>query len=248
MQFSERLAEELHPGTVQLATPVTKIQQLGTGTVRVSAGLSKTVYCKKVIISAPTSTYSQIEFLPPLPAPKRLLSESTILGYTSKVVLVFERPWWREGPKACSGSISCADGPITFSRDTSYPDQGLWSITCFINGKHAREWCPLPEARRKKEILEYFNKAMGTIFEIVPPPIAIHEISWSNYQWYPGGPCPGMGPNLLTSEAGLSLCAPFGDVHFVGTETALKNPGYMDGALHSGSRGANEVMAALEGY
>lgn len=245
MQFSERLADELYPNTVLLATPVTHIEQLSPGTVRVSAGLSKTIYCKKVVISAPTPAYSRIRFSPPLPKAKKLMSESTTLGHTSKVVLVFEKPWWRDGPKPLSGSLSCPEGPITFSRDTSFPDQNLWAITCFINGDHARRWCPLSKAKRRDLILAQFNKAMGAVFADIPEPIAIHEMSWSEYQWYPGGPCPVMGPGLLTSDVGQSLCAPVGDIHFVGTETSLKNPGYMDGALYSGSRGANEIKAAL---
>lgn len=36
-----------------------------------------------------------------------------------------------------------------------------------------------------------------------------------------------------------------GKVHFVGTETAYEWKGYMDGALRSGIRGAEEVARAL---
>lgn len=48
------------------------------------------------------------------------------------------------------------------------------------------------------------------------------------------------------SEFEHSLRSAHGKVHFVGTETAYEWKGYMDGALRSGLRGAEEVTKALE--
>lgn len=47
------------------------------------------------------------------------------------------------------------------------------------------------------------------------------------------------------SEFGDALKMVWGKVHFVGTETAVKWKGYMDGAIESGERGAGEVIQSL---
>jgi monoamine oxidase len=49
-----------------------------------------------------------------------------------------------------------------------------------------------------------------------------------------------MGPMTL-SRYGAALRAPCGRLHFAGTETAARWPGYMDGAVESGLRAAREV-------
>jgi monoamine oxidase len=51
-------------------------------------------------------------------------------------------------------------------------------------------------------------------------------------------------PGLLTSW-GAALEKPIGPLHWAGTETAAVWNGYMDGAVRSGKRVAEEVAAAL---
>lgn len=53
-----------------------------------------------------------------------------------------------------------------------------------------------------------------------------------------------MVPGALTSF-GDALRAPFGRVHWAGSETSTFWVGYMDGAVRSGERAAKEVMARL---
>jgi monoamine oxidase len=59
---------------------------------------------------------------------------------------------------------------------------------------------------------------------------------------------PVMPPEVLDSldgEARRSIGKPWGNVHFVGTETADMWQGYMEGAIRSGLRGARESIALL---
>ena len=49
-----------------------------------------------------------------------------------------------------------------------------------------------------------------------------------------------MGPGVLTT-CGETLAAPFGRIHWAGTETATRWAGYIDGAISSGERVADEV-------
>ncbi|EXJ53486.1 uncharacterized protein A1O5_13262 [Cladophialophora psammophila CBS 110553] len=244
-QFSHHLASELQNGTIKLCHPVKRISQLGDGQVRVEAGLRTVVLCKRVIVSVPTPVYSTIQFCPPLPTPKALLGQSTILGTYSKFVLVFKEPWWYEGSTPWSGCLSSAKGPIVFTRDTSFPEDNLWVITTFCVGGPGRTWSFLPEAARRRTVLDQFRKILSTGFKDIPDPIAMHEMEWGKVESCPGAPCPVTSTHVLAASAGRSMTAPFQNVHFVGTETASRSKGFMDGALRSGSRGAEEVIRSL---
>ena len=49
----------------------------------------------------------------------------------------------------------------------------------------------------------------------------------------------------LLTRAGTALRQPIGPIHWAGTESAIYWQGYMDGAVTSGYRTADEVHAAL---
>ena len=67
---------------------------------------------------------------------------------------------------------------------------------------------------------------------------------WDNEEYSWGGPTGLPAPGVLT-RAGSALRAPVGPIHWAGTEAATYWQGYMDGAVTSGYRTADEVKAAL---
>lgn len=75
--------------------------------------------------------------------------------------------------------------------------------------------------------------------------VEAREAIWMPEPWSRGAPCPVPGPGDW-ERLGPSLRVPFGNVHFVGTETAFLWKGYMEGAVASGERGAREVSEALQ--
>ncbi|KAK2484415.1 hypothetical protein H9L39_02395 [Fusarium oxysporum f. sp. albedinis] len=219
--FPQRLAQRLRPGSVRLSTPVTKVTQSSSGTCRVETFSGLTFTSKKVILSAPTPVYHKIQFEPPLPASKLLLSNSTLTGYYSKLIFVFSKPWWRES--RLSGIMNTTVGPISFTRDTCSEEDEQYSLTGFI-----------------------LKKMYGLVVGSIPEPLNILEKEWIKDPWVMGGSCPGMPPGVLTSDAGRSLAAPHQNIHFVGSETSAEWTGFIEGALRSGRRGANEVITALK--
>ncbi|KAF4457824.1 squalene cyclase [Fusarium austroafricanum] len=153
---------------------------------------------------------------------KEALSKSTESGFYTKTVLVFEQPWWRSAN--LSGVYSSADGPIVFTHDTCVPEDGQFSITCF----HA---------------VDLGRKC--TVVDAVSMPIEVIEKDWTREPWICGAPGPVWRPGFLAGEAGDSVAEPFGNIHFVGTETSREWRGYLEGAVQSGIRGGKEVIAAL---
>lgn len=196
-------------------------------------------------MSIPTAIYHTIAFDPPLPPAKLNLSENTVLGYYAKTILVFEKPWWRT--IGLSGILTSPIGPIMFTRDTCIEEDNQYSITCFIVGDPGRKWSALSIAGRKQAVLMHFTKLMSAAVGEgdIPHPINIIEMEWVKQPWSRGAPSPVMGPGILTSGAGRSLKASVGNMHFIGTETLLVWKGYMEGAVRSGIRGAEEVIDSL---
>lgn len=195
-------------------------------------------------MSVPTCLYSTIAFDPPLPPSKQALGDSTALGYYSKTIFVFEKPWWREA--GLSGIIESETGPIYFSRDTCSEEDGQYSITCFVAGDRGREWSKWSSAERKKIVSNQFKRIFSAVDIKAPEPVNIIVQEWTKQPWIWGAPSPVMMPGTLTSDSGKALREAYGRVHFVGTETSLVWKGYMEGAVRSGVRGAEEVIQAFE--
>ena len=65
---------------------------------------------------------------------------------------------------------------------------------------------------------------------------------WDNGEFSRGGPVAVAPPGVL-AKYGPALTKPFGGIHFAGTETAPYRAGYMDGAIRSGDRVAQEILA-----
>lgn len=177
-----------------------------------------------------------------------MLAERTILGYHAKVIFVFSNPWWREAGLSGVMESTSATCPIAFTRDTCSEQDEHYSITCFLVGESGRRWSALSAADRRIQVLGHFTEVFGSIVvkDSIPQPISIIERQWTEDQWTLGGPVPVMPPELLDSEAGKAIGKPFGNVHFVGTETADVWRGYMEGAVRSGIRGAREVVECLK--
>ncbi|KAI1480711.1 putative amine oxidase [Daldinia eschscholtzii] len=240
--ISEGLASELTPGSLHLSTVVKSIQQVEDGIYELHSTTNTVFKAKHVVVSIPTSLYHTIQFTPPLPEKKQKLGESTTLGHFSKVSLVFEKPWWLTAD--LSGVMTSYKGPISFTRDTSAPEDDQWSITCFLVGDMGRVWSKSSSEERRAAVLEQFNSVFSTA-TTVPKPIAVHEKIWSEDPYFLGAPSPVMGPGVLTSLGSDALRAPVGNIHFIGTETSIVWKGYMDGAVRSGQRGAEEVIRSL---
>jgi monoamine oxidase len=105
----------------------------------------------------------------------------------------------------------------------------------------------LSKAERRAAGVDHLRRAFGPFVggeDKVPDPIEVIEQEWWKDQWSQGCPCPAMPPGLMT-EVGSALREKHGNVHFVGTETAWEWKGYMEGAVRSGERGAEEVIRAL---
>ena len=241
--ISKGLAFDLAPGSLFLATPVSSIRQEGPNACLVTTQNGLLFRAKRVIVSIPTPLYRTITFSPPLPEDKATLADSTVLGYYAKTILIYDKPWWRDlGLSASSTSLT---GFVSFTFDTSVPQDSQFSMTCFIVGGTGRKWSMLPPLKRRQAVLDQIASMVGEGNKhLVYETVETIEQEWIKEPWSQGAPSPVMGPGLLNKYAD-TLRKTWANVHFVGTETAFEWKGYMEGAVMAGERGAKEVLDAL---
>jgi len=231
----ERVADRLGRRVV-LATRVRRIVQDGDGVRLIASGL--TVSAKRAIVTVPPVLALDIAFAPALPQSKARLLRGLRPGHTVKAEAVYPRPFWRDG--GLSGQ-SIGDGPVSGTFDNSPPDGSIGVLMGFVVGDRARRHHGLSGAQRRAEVLEAFA---GVVGPAALTPVGYVEKDWTDDRWTKGCPTAHTAPGVLRRD-GPALRRATGRVHWAGSETSTFWQGYMDGAVRSGERAADEVLTAL---
>ncbi len=242
-QVSERLAADpLLAGRLQLAQPVRAIHQDDSGVTvftQTRDGGEARYRAPYVLVTIPPALCTRIDFQPELPATRQGLQARMPMGSVCKCIATYPRPFWRE--RGFSGEAVSDRGPIRAVFDDSSADGQRGGLLGFMLGDHLRGESGRDPELRKKSVLSAFARFFGEE--------ALHPEHYIEHNWtaetYSAGCYTGiMAPATLT-RFGQALRAPVGRLHFAGTETATHFPGYMEGALQSAARGADELLARL---
>ncbi len=232
--LATRLAARLGDA-VQLSSPVRRIAQTATH-VDVESD-SCTVRARHVIVATPPVLAGHIEYDPPLPVAHAHLLRCWMPGAIIRVNTVYESPFWRAD--GLSGETVAPESPVPVSLDQS-PRSGTPGVICsFSFGPRALELGRLDADRRRevwlRALVERYGPKAGA-------PLAYLETDWSSERWSLGGMFAGLAPGVLTTY-GAAVREPVGRIHWAGTERATLMHGLMEGAVRSGERTADEVLA-----
>jgi monoamine oxidase len=236
------LAEQLGE-RIRLSAPVRRIDSSDTA-VRIEAD-SCEVHAERVIVAVPPNLAGRIVYEPMLPPNRDLLTQQMPQGMTTKCQAVYDSPFWRDD--GFSGEAVSERGPIGVVFDNSpreTPEDGSripGVLVGFMTGDPAREVADLPAERRRQIVLDCFARLFG---ERAQTPTQFIEKSWEREEWTRGCPTCRFPPGGWTAW-GPYLREPVGRIHWAGTETATDWSGYMEGAVQSGERAAQEVLASL---
>ncbi len=235
-QISMRLAEGLGSRVV-LNAPVRAIQQESDGvTVRSDLGMWR---ARLAIVAIPPLLAGRIDYAAPMPAVRDQLTARMPMGSVIKYVAAYDRPFWREA--GFSGEALSDTGITVTTFDDSPHDGCQGALLTFSDGEVARQWSGrTPEERQRAvldELVRFFGPQAGN-------PTDFKEKDWIADPWSRGCYVGVTGPGALTSF-GEALRAPCGRIHWAGTETATEWMGYLDGAIQSGQRAADEVASRL---
>ena len=231
-----RVAADLYP-MVRLRTPVTRISQ-GTTLVTVYSDRHR-FYARRVIVAVPPTLAGRILYDPPLPPLRDQLVQHMPQGSLMKFEAIYPTPFWRA--QGLSGQVVSEIGPIKVTFDTSPPDGSVGIMMGFIGGREARLWENRSDAARRAAALQNLAAYFGSA---ALEPLEVVEFNWAAEPWNRGCPVAVLGPGTLV-DFGSALRTPVDRIHWAGTETSTYWNGYMDGAVRSGKRAAEEVLAAL---
>lgn len=233
--IAQRMARALG-GRVHLDTPVRRIVQTDRGVLVVSDRVH--VRAHRVIVAVPPALAQRIDYAPLLPPARDQLLQRMPMGALMKVEAVYRTPFWRKA--GLTGQFLTVGGPVGYSFDNSPPDGSVGVLAGFVGGAQNLNWGHRPLAQRRKAVLAQYVRLFQD--DRFGKPIEYFDQNWTQAQWSRGGPTAIMAPGTLL-RYGHALRTPCGRIHWAGTETSDYWQGYMDGAVRSGERAADEVLA-----
>ncbi|MFE7798626.1 flavin monoamine oxidase family protein [Nocardia sp. NPDC057440] len=227
------MAEELDDPVV-LGAAVTEIDW-SEDEVRVRAG-RRQWRARHAIIAVPPPLVNRIRFTPDLPAERAQLLQRLPMGWTIKVNVVYDEPFWRA--QGLSGQANSDRRALGTVFDAGPPDTAPAVLVGFLEATHAQAAARLAPKERRDAVLDDLAAYFGPKAR---SPVHYIEKDWATETYSRG--CYGAfaTPSTVT-RFGPELRRPTGSLHWAGTETATRWAGYIDGAVESGQRAAREIL------
>ena len=234
-RLPERMARALHT-PVRLRHVIRRIVQTKTG-VRVTVenrGKRSEVGAGCAIVTAPGPLAAEIEFVPELPEAQRDALARLRYGPATKTLLQLDRHSWRRPkPRACASDLDI--GAVWDASEDQSGKKGLLSLLAG-GGASAATQALLKNGGPAELInsLRFFGLGRARL-------IAHRSVNWQDDPWARGAYAvfdrsfPSPGRRLLALLAGR--------IFFAGEHTSAKWQGYMNGAVASGQRAAEEIVA-----
>ena len=234
--ISLALAEQLGDA-VLLGRPVRKLAHREDGIdVTTDEGI---VSGRFAIVSMAPALAGRIDYEPQVSVARDQLTQRFAMGATVKVVVTYDRAFWRDA--GFSGEVVSADGPFSVVYDNTSQDGSQAALVGFIVGQHARHWSLQPPPDRERRVLAALAKYFGDEARLCREYL---EVDWAADPWSRGCPLGAPPPGVLSASF-AQLRKPEGRIHWAGAEAATEWIGYMEGAVESGERAADEVLRRL---
>ena len=236
IRISEEMAARLDD-RVRLSSPVRRIEHGGQG-VRVELRSGEVVEGDRVIVTLPPTLAGRLEYSPAMPSWRDQLTQRLPAGSVIKLHVVYDAPFWRED--GLTGQAASDRGPVKVTFDNTPPGGDPGIIVGFMEANDGRIWGRRSEAERRDAavacLVRYFGPRAAHPLEYVERDWMAEEFSRGCYGAH-------FTPGVWTAF-GEALRTPVGPIHWAGAECATVWNGYMEGAVRSGERAADDVLAA----
>lgn len=201
----------------------------------------------KVVVAMSPTMAGKITYSPPV-SPARQLWNQQAMGVTLKVNFVYEMAWWRNNSRgddnSCYTGYYSSDIEVVWVMDVSSQDNAVYGLMCFIVADHARAL----KGKTDEDIAAVCVQGMAQAFNnsIDPPKYEkVFVETWNDQTPFSfGGPVTICRSKGIVSQIGPLLLNPAemdGRLWFCGSDYSLSSPGYMDGAMDSGSSIAEQI-------
>lgn len=231
-------------GHVHLGTVVRAVRQSAAG-VRVVAddrqGRRVEHRADYVVMTGPPPLVLDCTFDPPLPDVQRLALSSLPMGAATKLSLRFARRFWRAAGRPRAFASNLPGGAVWEGAE----DQGQAAmLVCLAGGSSSTALRTLVEEQGADGV------AAGLSWLGRPGPASLvgPAVTWERDPWARGGYA--VFPPTFDPRLRPWLRARHGRVVFAGEHTSDRWQGFMNGAVESGQRAADEVatLHALLGH
>jgi monoamine oxidase len=205
-------------------------------TVEDARGQRAEIIADYAILAVPAPLAAELEYAPALPSPQRDAFSRLRYGRATKTLLQFDsHPWRRPGrPRACATDLD-----IGAVWDSSEDQPGSRAILTLLAGGETSDASKAILAAYGADGLAAKLRFFGTGRARV---IASRSISWEDDPWARGGYA--FFDASFPPSARRWLALPWRRVFFAGEHTSTTWQGYMNGAVESGLRAAEEVFAS----
>ncbi len=235
--FAERM-----PGIIRTGTPVVRITQSSTEVAVYLQNESVPIVGDRIVCTLPFSTLRDITVDPPFSPQKATAVQE--LPYTSvvRVFLEYNTRFWNAQHLSGVASTDLPDSegatiPGFWIEDATLGQESPQGILdCYITGEWSRRLTVMDEAER----VACAQAQVEKVFPGAAAHYSGHAMSqcWDGEPWQKGDYC-WFRPGQMSTLA-PSIPLPEGRIHFAG-DHASALPGWMQGALESGLRAANEI-------
>ncbi len=229
-----RLAERLGDRVV-LGAPVREIRW-SPESVEVDAGSIRARARAAIVAVAPNLT-GAIRFDPALPPWRLRLEQAISQGSITKVLAVYEQPFWRAD--GLSGEGFAPYGLVREIYDNTPPSASVGVLCTFLAGEVAEDAGRMSLDARRSAVLEGLASYVG--------PHALRaidyiETDWCAEEWTRGAYAATFAVGGLT-RFGPDLRRPVGPIHWACSDIAGVGHMHMEGGVRSGEAAAAAVLA-----
>ena len=228
---NQRIAIALADGlgdAVHLAAPVTRIVRSDGGGVRVASGGAE-IEADRCVVAVPASVMDRIAFDPPLPEVQARAIAGVAYGQAAKLFLPLA------APVPPSATLSVPDRFWTFTQHA--PDGGALAVAGSFAGS--------PGALERLRVDDGPATWTAAVRRLRPDlPLADGEPVLSTWHDDPWVRAAYSAQSLRSPLDTAALAVPAGPIHFAGEHTAGPFHALMEGALRSGARAAEEILAS----
>ncbi|WP_341267940.1 flavin monoamine oxidase family protein [Gordonia malaquae] len=196
------------------------------------------VRADRLIVTLPPQAAGALRFDPPLPPAKARFVDRSVMGDVAKVHVTYPVPFWRA--EGLSGQATIYDERETgVVFDNSPDDASSGVLVGFVYGRRVDPWATLDADARRASILATLTELFGARAQ---EPIDYVEKIWSIDPWIRGAYAANPTPGAWTAYGEKGWRRPTGRIHWAGSETSSVWNGYIDGAIASGQRAAQEIL------
>ena len=223
---------------VRLNTVLRRVTQARDGVTAVleSNGRLDQARFDYLICAMPATTTRNVVFEPALPEMQQLAVSSLKYGGATKTALQFDRaPWRKRGKPRAFGSALPIGAVWDGNEERDRPRRRGGILTLMAGGGASRATQEMLASEGPSRIM----REMSWIDFRNTTLIAWTTISWEHEPWSRGGYA--FFDTQFPTSLRYHLARPFDRIFFAGEHTSLRWQGYMNGAVETGLRAAEEI-------